>query len=117
MFLKDHKHEQKDSEIVPTNQHSSDYVRGGPDRTWRLRKAAIHFALVGHEHAKTALDVACWDIFGKSVDMPVCELLGGRTTARMPIISSIYMGDPDEMRSRVAEHRAKGYTGALRENR
>lgn len=32
-------------------------------------------ALVGHEHAKTALDVACWDVFGKSVGLPVCELL------------------------------------------
>ncbi|MER8437228.1 mandelate racemase/muconate lactonizing enzyme family protein [Mesorhizobium sp. M1312] len=81
-----------------------------PRRVDRINEA-MDLALVGHEHAKTALDVACWDIFGKSVDMPVCELLGGRTTARMPIISSIYMGDPDEMRSRVAEHRAKGYTG------
>ena len=35
-------------------------------------------ALVGHEHAKTALDVACWDVFGKSVGLPVCDLLGGR---------------------------------------
>src|SRR5262245_3588812 len=48
----------------------------------------MDFALVGHEHAKTALDVACWDIFGKSVGMPVCDLLGGRTDVRMPIISS-----------------------------
>ncbi|KAJ5286745.1 hypothetical protein N7478_002431 [Penicillium angulare] len=26
---------------------------------------AMDEALVGHEHAKTVLDVACWDIFGK----------------------------------------------------
>ncbi len=68
-------------------------------------------ALVGHNHAKTALDVACWDIFGKSVDMPVCELLGGATGFRMPTISSIYAGDPEDMRTRVAAHRAKGYMG------
>lgn len=67
--------------------------------------------LVGHLHAKTALDVACWDVFGKSVGLPVCELLGGRTDVRMPVISSIYMGDPDDMRRRVAEHRAQGYIG------
>ncbi|MCO6050464.1 hypothetical protein NGM99_11795 [Mesorhizobium sp. RP14(2022)] len=29
-------------------------------------------------NAKTALDLACWDVFGKSVGMPVCDLLGGR---------------------------------------
>ena len=29
----------------------------------------------------------------------------------MPIISSIYAGDPDAMRARVADHRARGYRG------
>ncbi len=68
-------------------------------------------ALVGHNHAKAALDLACWDIFGKSVDMPVCDLLGGSTGISMPTISSIYAGDPDNMRARVADHRARGYLG------
>ena len=70
---------------------------------------AMDRALVGHLHAKTPIDVACWDVFGKSVGMPVCDLLGGRTDVAMPVISSIYMGEPDDMRRRVAEHRAMGY--------
>jgi L-alanine-DL-glutamate epimerase-like enolase superfamily enzyme len=65
--------------------------------------------LVGHNHAKTALDVACWDLFGKSVNLPVCELLGGSTGIAMPIISSIHAGDPEEMRARVKAHRERGY--------
>jgi len=69
----------------------------------------MDMALVGHHHAKTALDVACWDLFGKSVGLPVCDLLGGDTGYAMPIISSIYAGDPEDMRRRVAEHRAMGY--------
>jgi len=68
-------------------------------------------ALVGHNHAKTPLDVACWDIFGKSVDMPVCDLLGGRIDNRMPVISSIGSGSPEDMRSRVSQHRDEGYMG------
>jgi cis-L-3-hydroxyproline dehydratase len=72
---------------------------------------AMDDALVGHNHAKTALDVACWDVFGKSVGLPVSELLGGSTGVPMPVISSIYAGEPEEMRRRVAEHRAKGYLG------
>lgn len=72
---------------------------------------AMDEALVGHHHAKTALDIACWDAFGKSVNMPVCELLGGATGTRMPTISSIYAGTPEEMRSRVARHRQMGYMG------
>jgi cis-L-3-hydroxyproline dehydratase len=72
---------------------------------------AMDNALVGHNHAKTALDVACWDIFGKSVGLPVCELLGGSTGVPLPTISSIYAGEPEEMRRRVADHRAQGYRG------
>lgn len=67
--------------------------------------------LVGHLHAKTPLDVACWDVFGKSVDMPVCDLLGGGTNLGLPVISSIYAAEPEDMRDRVAQHRAKGYKG------
>ncbi|RZL73692.1 MAG: mandelate racemase [Rhodococcus sp. (in: high G+C Gram-positive bacteria)] len=72
---------------------------------------AMDEALVGHNHAKTALDVACWDLFGRSVGLPVAELLGGSTGVPMPMISSIYAGEPEEMRRRVADHRAKGYRG------
>ncbi|MEY9325620.1 mandelate racemase/muconate lactonizing enzyme family protein [Sinorhizobium fredii] len=81
-----------------------------PRRVDRINDA-MDGALVGHLHAKTALDVACWDVFGKSVGLPVCELLGGRTDVKMPVISSIYMGEPEDMRKRVAEHRAMGYIG------
>lgn len=72
---------------------------------------AMDQALVGHNHAKTAVDVACWDLFGKAVDMPVCDLLGGRTDANMPLISSIHAANPDEMRQRVAQYRDRGYIG------
>lgn len=70
---------------------------------------AMDATLTGHAHAKTALDVACWDIFGKSVGLPVCELLGGRTDARLPIISSIPVGTPEKMCQNVAIHRDRGY--------
>lgn len=67
--------------------------------------------LTGHNHAKTPLDIACWDAFGKSVDLPVCELLGGSVNLPMPMISSIPVGNPEEMRGWVTDHRARGYRG------
>lgn len=70
---------------------------------------AMDAALTGHEHAKTALDVACWDIFGKSVNMPVCDLLGGRTSAALPVISSISAATPSDMCARIADYRKRGY--------
>lgn len=67
--------------------------------------------LAGHLHAKTAIDVACWDLFGKAVEMPVCELLGGSTGQPMPVIDSTHAGDPEDMRRRVARTREQGYIG------
>lgn len=80
-----------------------------PRRVDRINDA-MDTALLGHLHAKTALDVACWDVFGKSVGLPVCDLLGGSTGDRMPVISSIYAGEPEDMRRRVQDHRERGYT-------
>ena len=72
---------------------------------------AMDTALLGHAHAKAAIDVACWDILGKSTQLPCFMLLGGSTGAAMPTISSIYAGTPEAMRARVAEHRHRGYRG------
>ena len=81
-----------------------------PRRVDRVYEA-MDGALTGHGHAKAALDVACWDMFGKTVGMPVCDLLGGRTQQPMGVISSIYAGSPEAMRQRVQEHRLQGYKG------
>lgn len=77
------------------------------DRTYDI----MDCALVGHAQAKAAMDIACWDILGKSTNLPVYTLLGGSTGQRLPTISSIYAGTPDDMRARVADHRSRGYLG------
>ncbi len=68
-------------------------------------------ALAGHLHAKTALDVAAWDILGKAADMPCWMLLGGSTRQRMQVMSSIPADTPEEMRRNVSRHRDRGYLG------
>ncbi len=72
---------------------------------------AMDEALAGHSHAKAPIDVACWDIFGKAVGLPVCDLLGGRVEGAVPLISSIGAKTPEEMRANVARHRARGFMG------
>ena len=39
---------------------------------------AMDAVMRGQRHAKTALDVACWDIAGKAANLPVYTLLGGQ---------------------------------------
>ena len=77
------------------------------DRVWD----AMDQHLAGHNHAKAAVDLAVWDLAGKALALPVHALLGGATGQRMPVISSIHAGSPEDMRARVADHRARGYRG------
>lgn len=65
----------------------------------------------GQLAAKTALDVACWDIAGKFYDMPVADLLGGRIDGAVPVISSIGGDTPDAMGAAVENFRKQGFLG------
>ncbi len=64
--------------------------------------------LVGHAHAKSIVDMALWDLFGKAVDLPLYALLGGRTHRDMPIYHSITCVDPDDMARMAKEAYATG---------
>jgi L-alanine-DL-glutamate epimerase-like enolase superfamily enzyme len=65
-------------------------------------------ALLGHAYAKSAVDVACWDLVGMSTGQPVCMLLGGRRQASYPLYVAIPLGSPEEMASHVRARRAEG---------
>ncbi|MEM7432140.1 MAG: cis-3-hydroxy-L-proline dehydratase [Pseudomonadota bacterium] len=67
-------------------------------------------ALLGHPYVKSAIDMACWDILGKSTNSPVCELMGGRFGERVALYRAISQRPTDEMAANVAEHRNAGYT-------
>jgi L-alanine-DL-glutamate epimerase-like enolase superfamily enzyme len=67
-------------------------------------------ALKGHPYVKSGIDVACWDLLGKSVGLPVCVLMGGRFGERVRLYRAISQLPPDEMARNVAGHRAQGYT-------
>ena len=75
--------------------------------------ATMDEVMSGQRHAKTALDVACWDIAGKAANLPAYMLLGGMQDADAPIpmISSIPTDTPDEMRRNIAQHRQAGFIG------
>jgi len=70
--------------------------------------AALDRALMGHGYAKSAIDTACWDAFGRTVGLPVCELLGGRLSDRFPLYFAVPLGPVEEMRDYVEARRAEG---------
>lgn len=69
----------------------------------------LDLALPGHPYIKAALDIACWDLSAKAAGLPVCELLGAREPAPVPIASSVSTGSPQEMQAEVQRFRDKGY--------
>lgn len=64
--------------------------------------------MLGHGYAKAALDMACWDAFGKATGLPLKKLLGGEKAARVPVYRSIPMDEPAAMIETVKRYRATG---------
>ncbi|MDP6604139.1 MAG: mandelate racemase/muconate lactonizing enzyme family protein [Rhodospirillales bacterium] len=65
--------------------------------------------LKGHGYAKTAIDIACWDLLGQSTRLPLCVLLGGRFGGAADAYHEVTLGTPREMATRITTYRAQGY--------
>ena len=64
--------------------------------------------LQGHVYAKSAVDIALWDLNGKAAGLPVHALLGGRAVADMPLYHSITCVAPDEMARMALDAQSRG---------
>ncbi|MBV9170250.1 MAG: mandelate racemase/muconate lactonizing enzyme family protein [Chloroflexi bacterium] len=69
-----------------------------------------HFQGAVLSAAMSAIDIALWDILGKSVDKPVHALLGGRVRERVKVFANVIGKTPDEMARSAESSVQKGYT-------
>src|SRR6516164_8378850 len=60
-------------------------------------------------HTISGIDIAMWDILGKTTGQPVGRLLGGCYRERVLPYASVLMEMPELMRERAAAYRAKGF--------
>jgi L-alanine-DL-glutamate epimerase-like enolase superfamily enzyme len=70
--------------------------------------ALMDATLRGHEYAKSAVDVACWDILGRVANRPVAMLLGGVLQTELPLYVAVPLGEPADMAAFVERERAGG---------
>ncbi|MEE8370953.1 MAG: enolase C-terminal domain-like protein, partial [Sphingomonadales bacterium] len=66
-------------------------------------------ALLGHAYVKSAIDMACWDLLGKSTGKSVADLMGGRQGESVALYRAISQRPAEEMAENVAKYRAEGY--------
>jgi L-alanine-DL-glutamate epimerase-like enolase superfamily enzyme len=82
----------------------------GDDPTQLARiNRKMDLALKGHPYAKSAIDIACWDLLGQAAGLPVCKLLGGRYGDDFVLYRAISQDTPEAMADNVAGYREEGY--------
>lgn len=60
--------------------------------------------------AISAVDIALWDLLGKSAKQPVYRLLGGRTKPKIPVYASrLYSMPLDQLASEAKRYKSEGY--------
>src|SRR6187401_2844762 len=68
--------------------------------------ARMDATLRGQESAKSAVDVACWDVLGRATGLSVATLLGGALHQAVPLYVAVPLGPPDAMAAFVERERA-----------
>jgi L-rhamnonate dehydratase len=60
--------------------------------------------------AISAVDIALWDLLGKSAKQPVYRLLGGKTKQRIPVYASrLYATAPSELAAEATRYKNEGF--------
>lgn len=68
----------------------------------------MNSTLMGQEFAKSPIDIACWDIKGKALGLPISALLGGVINERFPIYEAVPLAAPEKMGEFIRSRRAAG---------
>ncbi len=92
------------------------YVGRDPQRIehhWQAVARDTHFMGSVLSAALSALDIALWDLLGKSVNLPVYQLLGGKCREKVRVFATVQGSTVEELAEAAAAQVRDGFT-ALR---
>ena len=79
-----------------------------PTQTAVINEAMNNW-LMGSLNAKSAIDIACWDLVGKAHNKPLYQLIGGALQDKARCYCAVELNDLDQIAPDIAAYRAKGY--------
>ena len=88
-------------------------LMGLDPRELEMIEYAMDKQLPGHLYAKSAIDLACWDIKGQASNMSLTQMLGGDRGGGVRIMSSVSSGTPDYMLNIIKDYRAMAMLAIL----
>lgn len=96
--------------VAPALQEMAPILLGADPVGPEAVMARLERHLQGHVYAKSAIDIALWDLTGQAAGLPLHALLGGRQAETMPLYHSITCIAPEEMVRIAREAQAQGIT-------
>lgn len=97
--------------VLPAVQELAPVILGADPRGPEALMDRCNAHLQGHEYAKSAIDIALWDLAARAAAMPLYQLLGGLRTPQIPLYHSISCLAPE----RMAEIALQAYQEGIRQ--
>jgi len=94
---------------VTIEKYLAPVVLGLDPRNIANLHVAMDKVLCANGFAKAALDMAAYDIFGKSLGLPIYALLGGKYRSKVPVDKSIGANDPQSTKAEAEEIVRRGF--------
>ncbi|MGI9421046.1 MAG: mandelate racemase/muconate lactonizing enzyme family protein, partial [Geminicoccaceae bacterium] len=94
--------------VAPAIEEMAPIILGADPIGPEALMARLDRHLPGHVYAKSAIDIALWDLLGRAADLPLYTLLGGRQAETLSLYHSISCLDPHEMARIAVAAKAEG---------
>ena len=90
-------------------RHAEPLLLGADPREHSAILYRLQHYMRGQKPARSAIDMALWDLVGKAAGLPLVELWGGRVAGSLPVLAMICVADPDTMLASIDSYREQGY--------